>query len=296
MTTKELECFLSVYTTHSIKKSAERLYISSQALSKTIKKIETEVGTPLFIRTGQGLIPTHSAENLAEHAHVIINEFENIASSFSLAQSHNSTVLTVPATYGVLDYIGYGFVRAFYIRHPNIRLNLVELPEVQIGDLLSSGAAELAFMPAPVDYSVFDARFCFAWKHCTIINTNHPLASHKTISYSDLDGIPLALRGRSYSVYPSNISRFLKEGVNPNILLETTSETLINQFADANAGIGISLTFLAERMHSSSTVIREFDDPNCQKEVYLVKRKGAAASSDASCLISFMDEWLTTHG
>ena len=42
MTTKELEYFLSVYETHSIKNSAEKLFISSQALSKSIKKLEAE--------------------------------------------------------------------------------------------------------------------------------------------------------------------------------------------------------------------------------------------------------------
>ena len=47
MTTKELDYFLSVYTSHSIKKSAEQLFVSPQALSKVIKKIENELDTSL---------------------------------------------------------------------------------------------------------------------------------------------------------------------------------------------------------------------------------------------------------
>lgn len=99
------------------------------------------------------------------------------------------------------------------------------------------------------------------------------MVQKKIINYTELDGVPLALKGRSYSVFPSNISRFLKEGVNLNILLETTSDMLINQVAKANAGVGVSLSFIAERFNFSDTVIRNFDDENCTKEVYLISKK-----------------------
>lgn len=132
-------------------------------------------------------------------------------------------ILSVATTYGVLDYIGCDFIRTFYLQYPNIKLNLVELPEKQIQDLFDKNEIELAFLPAPIDYSSYDATFCFSWNHCVIINQKNPLAQNKTINYSDLDGIPLVLKGRSYSVFPSNISRFLKEGIKPNILLDTTS-------------------------------------------------------------------------
>ena len=153
------------------------------------------------------------------------------------------------------------------MQHHNIKLNLVELPEKQIQELLAKNEIELAFLPAPIDYSQYDAIFCFSWKHCLIINKKNPLAQNKSINYADLDGIPLALKGRSYSVFPSNISRFLKHGINPNILLETTSDMLISQVADANAGVGVSLSFIAKNYQSPNTVIREFNDENCTKEL-----------------------------
>lgn len=295
MTTKELDYFLSVYTSHSIKKSAEQLFVSPQALSKVIKKIENELDTLLFTRNNQGLNPTHSADKLAEHAHVIINEFNNITSDFNIAESNNSTVLSVATTYGVLDYIGYDFIRNFYMQHHNIKLNLVELPEKQIQELLAKNEIELAFLPAPIDYSQYDAIFCFSWKHCLIINKKNPLAQNKSINYADLDGISLALKGRSYSVFPSNISRFLKHGINPNILLETTSDMLISQVADANAGVGVSLSFIAKNYQSPNTVIREFNDENCTKEVYLVSKKGITKSKENICFSNFVSEWLLTQ-
>ena len=295
MTTKELEYFLSVYTTHSIKKSAEKLFISSQALSKVIKKLESECKVTLFVRETKGLIPTHSAHQLAEHAHRILNEFDSIYSDFNNSNSNKKTILTIAATYGVLCFLGYDFIKQFYHQYPQIQLNLIEAPEKQIYELLCSNEIEIAFLPAPIDYSLYNASFCFSWKHCLIIHRNHPLASKKTIQYSDLDGIPLVLKGRSYSVFPSNISRFLKEGVQPNILLETTSEYLINEVANQNEGVGVSLSFMAERLHSSNTVIREFDDPNCTKDVYLISKKSINISKESIYFTEFLNDWITEY-
>ena len=164
---------------------------------------------------------------------------------------------------------------------------------------------ELAFLPASIDYSQYDALFCFSWKYCLIINKKHPLVQKKIINYTELDGVPLALKGRSYSVFPSNISRFLKEGVNSNILLETTSDMLINQVAKANAGVGVSLSFIAERFshidgvttkdYVVNYVIRNFDDENCTKEVYLISKKGITKSKESICFLSYLSEWLLTE-
>jgi len=50
MSPRQLEYFLEIYNQKSIKKAAEKLIISPQAVSKTIKEIEEELGVKLFLR------------------------------------------------------------------------------------------------------------------------------------------------------------------------------------------------------------------------------------------------------
>lgn len=50
MSPRQLEYFLEIYNQRSIKNTAEKLIISSQALSKTLKEIEDELQVKLFIR------------------------------------------------------------------------------------------------------------------------------------------------------------------------------------------------------------------------------------------------------
>lgn len=55
-THKILRKFLISICLAQYKKSAEQLFVSSQALSKVIKKIENELDILLFTRTSQGLM------------------------------------------------------------------------------------------------------------------------------------------------------------------------------------------------------------------------------------------------
>lgn len=292
MTTKELEYFLAACQYGSIKTAAKKLSITSQGLSKVIIRLEDELHTQLFFRTTKGLTPTKAAQNLAVRVNIILTEMHNIQSDFALTRSGDYRVLTVATTYGVLQYLTFQFIEEFYQAYPHIRLNLAEFPEAQIQEQLDNGKIELAFLPAPIDYSRLSGTFLTSWKHCLIINENHPLAQKESIAYTDLENVPLALKGRTYSVFSNNITRLLKQGVTPDIYLETTSEYLIHAAAEQNCAVGVTLDFLAEESVKYPTVIRYFKDPECVKDVYLVHRNTVSLSAEAQCFMDFTLNWI----
>lgn len=74
MTLEQLEYFVEVCKVKSITLAASNLYVSRQAVSKMIKKLETEFDTELFIRTGNGIELTKAGETLYKHASVIVKE------------------------------------------------------------------------------------------------------------------------------------------------------------------------------------------------------------------------------
>ena len=67
MSPRQLKYFLEIYNQRSIKKAAEKLIISPQAVSKTIKEIEEELQVTLFIRGKKSLEPTTEAVFLKNH-------------------------------------------------------------------------------------------------------------------------------------------------------------------------------------------------------------------------------------
>ncbi|NLP84804.1 LysR family transcriptional regulator [Microbacterium sp. CFH 90308] len=60
-----LRTFLEVHRAGSITAAASRLGVSQPSVSERITRLETELGTPLFVRSARGAAPTAEADRLA---------------------------------------------------------------------------------------------------------------------------------------------------------------------------------------------------------------------------------------
>ena len=63
MELRQIQYFVQLYKDCNMTKSSQALYISQQGLSKSVSKLEAELGFPLFRRTSSGVTPTESARS-----------------------------------------------------------------------------------------------------------------------------------------------------------------------------------------------------------------------------------------
>ena len=78
MKIQEMRMILAIISEGSISSAAKKLYIAQPSLSQCVKKIEQELGVPLFIRqTGKLLTPTKSGLLYAEAAKEILNIYDD---------------------------------------------------------------------------------------------------------------------------------------------------------------------------------------------------------------------------
>ena len=291
-----LGCFVRVYELGSIHKAAEKLFVTPQAVSKMVKKLEEELGRGLFIRSPQGLAPTVYAHKLYATANVILSECSRIRGELMEQAIGTTATLHIVTTYGVPKYLTLQFVTDFYDAYPDIHLDLVEYPEYPIYDMLQSGRVDFAFLPQPIDLINYEAEFCFSHDFRAIVHRNHPLAGHSVICYPDLNGYPIILKGRDFSLYPHNITRFVKGGLNPEILLEISDDSLIVEAARQGRGVGISATFLAEEYADERVVTIPFDDKSFVRSVFLVHRRGQKMSRAQESFWRYTTDWIAAHG
>ena len=150
MNERNLNCFMKVYQLGSLHRAAQDLYLSVQAVSRIISKLEEELGESLFIRSTSGLYPTAAADKLKEHAEVILEQYSQIKQDLGHAKEEEVSTLRIASTYAVLKYLSVDFIKSFYKAHPNIRLNFVEYPEYPIYEMLKKGQLNVAFYPCPL--------------------------------------------------------------------------------------------------------------------------------------------------
>ena len=64
----QLQHLISLDQHGSFIQAASSLHITQPALSRSIQGLETQVGAPLFLREGHGVVPTDLGRVLIQHA------------------------------------------------------------------------------------------------------------------------------------------------------------------------------------------------------------------------------------
>ena len=138
-----LRYFMIVSEERNISKAAERLYISRQALSKMIKKMEKTLGYPLVLAKREGIELTPEGEAVFAASKQILSLWDETLASFTPA---NPAVVTLEAGFGHNSYNVWpaDHVRRYIEENPDMRVKLHSLPPDQLLEGLRSGQLDLA--------------------------------------------------------------------------------------------------------------------------------------------------------
>lgn len=151
----DISLFLRVLDTGSISAAARTLDLSVAVASQRLKRLERELGVPLFQRTTRTLRITPEGESLAERGRVLVEELEALTGGLREAgKGVTGTLrLTTAAMFG-RQYIS-PYLSEFLARHPDVRVS-VDLND-HIHDLVSAGF-DLAIRIGTLDDSSLVAR------------------------------------------------------------------------------------------------------------------------------------------
>ena len=124
MDIRHLKAFLAVFEERNITVAAQRLFISQPTLSVTIKQLEEELGTTLFVRQPRGVEVSEQARVLYPQARRMVAEAEALSRLFRGQEDRSPLTLGVEGD--VADSQVSAFVRMAHQALPGLLLTLQE--------------------------------------------------------------------------------------------------------------------------------------------------------------------------
>lgn len=140
---KNMDYVYAVYVNKSFSKAAEELYISQPALSATIKKVEEEIGLPLFDRSSNPIQLTQAGEYYIESIENIMNIEKEMRSYFNNLRDQTAGTIHVGGASFFCTYILPGIVQEFKEEYPDYTVSLLEANADDLMKCLRSGIVDI---------------------------------------------------------------------------------------------------------------------------------------------------------
>src|SRR5215210_5746661 len=158
MTLQQLWYFLAAAERGSFSAAAESLHMAQPSLSEQIRRLEAELGVPLFARAGRRL-------ELTEAGGLLLPEAERTLAAAQAAQESVREVRDVTGgtvafgTFGSAHhYLLGGLIEEFRRKHPSVKLRVVGQNSAEVADAVRDGQLEAGLVVLPVDDRGLDVR------------------------------------------------------------------------------------------------------------------------------------------
>ncbi|MBQ9155784.1 MAG: LysR family transcriptional regulator [Eubacterium sp.] len=191
MELRQIQYIMQLFRDSNITRASRKLFISQQGLSKSINRMEDELGFPLFERSSSGVIPTEAALSLYHYFDKVASSYHDLEMAIEdLRQKHQ---LKLVGYQGFAMSCGRDIYTSYCRQYPESRVQYEEEYNDMIPDHIQNHKADLAFMFGPVPRILHSHQLIRKEPLCAVINRDHPLALKSRLSITDLHGQQILL-------------------------------------------------------------------------------------------------------
>ncbi len=275
MELRDLRSFVAVAQHRNFSRAAEQLRVSQPALSEQIRKLEDELGGPLFERTSRGAELTDAGQALLPHARTVLAEADVAAETVRMVADGIAGTLTL----GFIDSAALGIVppliRRFTARYPGIKLRLRELGSRRQLEAVDNGDIDVGIVRGPVWNHGLAGRRVATETLLVALPADHRLAGAESVHLADLrdDGFVTYPADRGAALYEETLRLCHAANFAPRIVQEANEiYTIVGMVA---AGLGVAIVPMSVNAVAPGRVAYRAIEPRAELERWAVWRKSA---------------------
>lgn len=237
-----LEYFATVAEHGSIGKAAETLQVTQPTLSQQIRKLESQTGVKLFVRSSTGVSLTDAGCVLLPLALSTIDSAQEFDRAAAAIRSGTSPSLKVGLVQNIPTAALSGLFGVMGRRVVGLRLETVVHTTPDNLTAVRTGQLDAAIVRGPVDSdSVLQSSLLAASSLGVLLSSDHPLAREPTIKASALTGQPLLYFPRSWAPFAFDAHAVQLAEFGVDLHGAQQSHSLPQTVSTVSAGLGVAL-------------------------------------------------------
>lgn len=230
--------FKEVAEHESISAAAKTLYLSQPAVSQSVKHLEEQLHTALFVRGKRGVELTREGRMLYEYVRGAMGLLESAEEKVRQARELEIGQLVIGASDTLTREYLLPCLEAFRRSYPGIRLSLRNGTSRQVLRMLREGKVDMAFASIPEESAEYRVEKCFDTHMIFVAAPGYACDFERTHTLAEVARMPLILLDRQASSRLYLEKRFESLGLTLRPELELSTHDLL--LALAQIGLGVA--------------------------------------------------------
>ncbi|GKH62435.1 LysR family transcriptional regulator [Eubacteriales bacterium] len=307
---KNKEYAYRVYKEGSFNKAAEKLHISPPALSAMIKRIETQLGMPIFNRKTSPISLTSFGVEYIKSIEAVNELEERVHNAAYELQTAQTGRLIIYASNLNVDYPISEAIAKFKNKYPKIKVSVVNMNTVISKQMLDSGEMDLFITARPLDEREY-VRTLIAKEQLILVvprdlsinekfkvfqlnkNNINMLDSNsvKGVDLHEFRSIPFILSSRGNYLRSCTDRMFFEAGFEPQANMEVEESSVATNFARYGVGATIISNALLERSDfEHHFCLYKINSEHALRKVYICYRTGSYVTTAIEKFLNMFSE------
>lgn len=275
----QLRSFIAVANEKRFRKAADKLGLSSPALSSRIQELEASCGVALLIRTTREVRLTAEGERFLLHARRIIDDLNVAVSDLQEQLTLKRGRIVIAATPSAAANILPCTISSFMDGFPNVQVEVVEEGATDVIHHVENGLVDFGIGPPPDRRSDLLFSLLVRENFVGIVGINHPVAKMKRIKLRALLNYPFVttVEGTNIRSTLEHISR--QEGLDFNPVHKLVQLQAVVAMVAAGLGATMLPALTLPMLNLDKVVVVKVFDPVVWREIGVLRRRGGDPST-----------------
>lgn len=278
----QLAAFAEIARRGNLSRAAETLYVTQPAVSARVQRLERELGSILFVRTGRGMRLTATGRAFLPFAERALDAVSTGRVAVAELEQGSAGELSIGAAPAVSTYVLPPLLKAFVDRHPNVHLSVrtghsEEVLELVLRDQVQLGIVRALRHPEVRTTPLYDDQLVL------VAHPSDPFAVRGEIRLEELAEAQLVLFDRTSSYHQLTSAFFREAGVIPRGVLELDNIEATKKMVQQGLGVALvpEAAVAAELADGSLEAVTIADARPVRRQIVAIRRRDAGSGPAA---------------